>query len=74
MKPSAPAPDLPEIDGLEQLDTAPPGSRPFQKRYYRDELESLVKDARALPVRELHVIAPRIGWPKRIYRKPSGSL
>ena len=61
---------LPEIDGIEQVDQPPAGSTPFATIYYRDKAQELTATALALPVRENHCIAPRVGWPKRIYRKP----
>jgi hypothetical protein len=64
--------ELEQIDGIEQLEKAPPGSQPFTRRYYLDNAEDLVRDAKALPVREQHCIVPRDGWPKRIFRKPEG--
>jgi len=62
--------DLEQIDGIEQLEKAPAGSQPFTRRYYIDNAEELIRDAKALPVREQHCIVPLKGWPKRIYRKP----
>lgn len=62
---------LPEIDGVEQLAEPTPGSKPFTKIYYRELSSALVADVSKLPVRENHFIAPVVGWPKRIYRKPA---
>jgi hypothetical protein len=67
--PSGPDLDLPEIDGIEQLETPPAGARPFTATYYRDEASALVEELKAIPAREKHCVAPRLGWPKRIYRK-----
>ena len=59
---------LPPIDGIEQLDEAPTGANP-SKPYYRDQENELLTTVKNLRVRENHVIVPRAGWPKRIYRK-----
>lgn len=64
-------PELPEIDGIEQLEKPTKGSKPGLTVYYRDQAEALAKAAMALPVREKYFIAPKTGWPKRIFRRAS---
>jgi hypothetical protein len=60
---------LPEIEGVDQLDKAPEGSKAFTKTYYSDAADELIERVRSLPNRAVHCIVPRIGWPKFIYRR-----
>lgn len=62
---------IPPIDGIEQLASAPTGSKEFTEAFYRDETTLLVKMAKDLQPRTAYCIAPAVGWPKRIYRLPA---
>ena len=68
---STPNQTLPPIDGIEQLAEPIDGSKRFTRWYYADNAADLVEDVTALPIRENHFIAPLLGWPKSIYRKPT---
>lgn len=64
--------DISEIPGVEQLEAAPDGSvRYVPGDFYSDEAELIVKRATRALDRSKIFIAPRVGWPKGIYRKPT---
>lgn len=58
---------IPEIPGVEQLDSVPPGSKEFVAGFQSDEVAILIKRAKNVLDRSDIFIAPRVGWPKSIY-------
>lgn len=62
---------IPEIPGVDQLDAAPAGSKLHVGNFFSDEVPLLVKRATCVLDRSAIFIAPRVGWPKAIYFKPS---
>lgn len=60
-----------EIPGVDQLDEVIPGSKVVVDGFYSDEASLLIKRATRVSDRRAVFIAPRVGWPKGIYRKPS---
>lgn len=60
---------IPEIPGVDQLESAPAGSVIYVANFFDDEAALLVRRAKAVLDRSQIFIAPRIGWPKSIYWK-----
>ncbi len=61
---------LEKIDGVDVLDAAPKGAKLLFGRFYRDELELLIRTARGLRDRSKHLIAP-VGDGFGIFSKPA---